>query len=242
MRIIRVKDYQQMSSVAANIISAQAILKPDCVLGLATGRTPVGTYEQLIKKYQEGTLDLSKVRTANLDEYIGLSAKDENSYYYFMQNNFFSGVNVDPANIHIPNGQAKDMAAECQRYDNVLQNIGRIDLQLLGVGVNGHIGFNEPADAFTKRTHCVRLTDSTIDANKLFFAKKTDVPTAAITMGILDIIQASKVLLLASGKKKAQALAEALFGPVTPRVPASILQLHRDVILVADEDSLSLVK
>jgi len=231
-----------MSSVAANIISAQVILKPDSVLGLATGRTPAGTYEQLIKKYQEGILDLSQVRTANLDEYIGLGAKDENSYSYYMQKNLFSGVNVASANIHIPNGQAKDVAAECKRYDDVLQSMGKIDLQLLGVGVNGHIGFNEPADAFTKRTHRVALTDSTIDANKPFFAKKADVPTAAVTMGILDIVQARTVLMLVSGKQKAKAVAEAFFGPVIPRLPASILQLHADVILVADEDALSLIK
>ncbi len=242
MRMIRVRDYQQMSSVAADIIFAQLILKPDSVLGLATGGTPVGTYKRLIQKYQEGALDLSEVCTVNLDEYVGLGANDENSYRYFMQKNFFSGVNIDPGNIYIPDGRAKDMAAECERYDNVLQNIGGIDLQLLGVGVNGHIGFNEPADAFTKRTHCVALAESTIHANQRFFAKKEDVPVRAVTVGILDIVQAGKVLMIASGREKAKAIAEAFFGPMTPRVPASILQLHKDVTLVADEDALSLVK
>lgn len=242
MRMIRVKDYQQMSSVAANIIFAQVILKPDSVLGLATGGTPVGTYKRLIQEYQEGALDLNEVCTVNLDEYVGLGANDENSYRHFMQKNFFSGVNIDPANIYIPDGRAKDMAAECERYDNVLQSIGGIDLQLLGVGVNGHIGFNEPADAFTKRTHCVALAESTIHANQRFFAKKEDVPTRAVTVGILDIVQAGKVLMIASGREKAKAIAEAFFGPMTPRMPASILQLHKDVTLVADEDALSLVK
>lgn len=242
MRMIRVKDYQQMSSVAANIIFAQVILKPDSVLGLATGGTPVGTYKRLIQKYQEGALDLSEVCTVNLDEYVGLGANEENSYRYFMQENFFNGVNVDPANIYIPDGRAKDMVAECERYDNVLRRIGGIDLQLLGVGVNGHIGFNEPADAFTKRTHCVALAESTIYANQRFFAKKEDVPARAVTVGILDIVQAGKVLVIASGREKAKAVAEAFFGPMTPRMPASILQLHKDVTLVADDDALSLVK
>ncbi len=242
MRMIRVNGYQQMSSVAADIIFAQVILKPDSVLGLATGGTPVGTYKRLIQKYQEGALDLSEVCTVNLDEYVGLGANEENSYRYFMQKNFFNGVNIDPANIYIPDGRAKDMAAECERYDNVLRSIGGIDLQLLGVGVNGHIGFNEPADAFTKRTHCVALAESTIHANQRFFAKKEDVPARAVTVGILDIIQAGKVLMIASGREKAKAIAEAFFGPMTPRMPASILQLHKDVTLVADEDALSLVK
>ncbi len=242
MRMIRVRDYQQMSSVAADMIFAQVVLKPDSVLGLATGGTPVGTYKRLIQKYQEGALDLSEVRTVNLDEYVGLGANDENSYRYFMQKNFFDGINIDPANIYIPDGRAKDMAAECERYDNVLQNIGGIDLQLLGVGVNGHIGFNEPADAFTKKTHCVALAESTIDANQRFFAKKEDVPARAVTVGILDIVQAGKILMIASGREKAKAIAEAFFGPMTPRMPASILQLHKDVTLVADEDALSLVK
>ena len=241
MRIIRVKDYQQMSRDAANIISAQVILKPDSVLGLATGSSPIGAYKQLIEWYNKGDLNFEKVRSVNLDEYAGLTADHDQSYHYFMHQNFFDHINIDPQNIHIPDGCAADMEAECARYDATIASLGGIDLQLLGLGVNGHIGFNEPSDVFAKGTHTVKLTDSTRIANQRFFQSLDEVPSGAITMGIFDIIQAQRVLVIASGENKAQAIKKAFFGPVTPQVPASILQFHKDCTLVADEAALSLI-
>lgn len=241
MNIISVKDYQALSRAAANIISAQVILKPDCVLGLATGSSPVGAYRQLIEWHQKGDLDFSRVRTVNLDEYVGLNRDHDQSYAYFMRTNLFDHINVDPANTNIPDGMNADAPGECARYDQVIRDLGGIDLQLLGLGVNGHIGFNEPADSFVPGTHQVTLTDSTREANKRFFASIDEVPTHARTMGIRDIMQARRVLMVAGGVNKAQAVKDAFFGPVTPQVPASILQLHQDFILVADEEALSLL-
>ena len=239
MKIIRTKDYTHMSRAAANIISAQVILKPDSVLGLATGSSPIGTYRQLIEWNHKGDCDFSAVRTFNLDEYIGLNFQHSQSYRRFMFDNFFSQINIDPANSDIPNGCAADMAAECRRYDEKLRRVGGIDLQLLGLGANGHIGFNEPSDIFAKGTHVVELSDSTRIANQRFFDKLEDVPTSAISMGIFDIIQARRVLMVVSGREKADAVKRAFFGPITPQVPASILQFHADFTLVADEAALS---
>lgn len=239
MRLYRAKDYNDMSRKAANIISAQIILKPDCVLGLATGSTPIGTYQQLIERYREGDLDFSQVRTANLDEYRGLTRDNDQSYYYFMYHNLFKEVNIDMANTNIPDGTNPDSAAEAARYDQVIRDLGGVDLQLLGMGHNGHIGFNEPGDAFDKGTHCVDLQPSTIEANKRFFASIDDVPKQAYTMGIQTIMSARKILLLVSGAEKAEILHKALCGPITPHVPASVLQLHNDVTVVADEAALS---
>ena len=239
MRLYRAKDYNDMSRKAANIILAQIILKPDCVLGLATGSTPIGTYQQLIARYQEGDLDFSQVRTANLDEYRGLTRDNDQSYYYFMYHNLFKEVNIDMANTNIPDGTNPDSAAEAARYDQVIRDLGGVDLQLLGMGQNGHIGFNEPGDAFDKGTHCVDLQPSTIEANKRFFASIDDVPKQAYTMGIQTIMSARKILLLVSGAEKAEILHKALCGPITPHVPASVLQLHNDVTVVADEAALS---
>lgn len=239
MRLYRAKDYNDMSRKAANIISAQIILKPDCVLGLATGSTPIGTYQQLIERYREGDLDFSQVRTANLDEYRGLTRDNDQSYYYFMYHNLFKEVNIDMANTNIPDGTNPDSAAEAARYDQVIRDLGGVDLQLLGMGHNGHIGFNEPSDAFDKGTHCVDLQPSTIEANKRFFASIDDVPKQAYTMGIQTIMSARKILLLVSGAEKAEILYKALCGPITPHVPASVLQLHNDVTVVADEAALS---
>ena len=239
MRLYRAKDYNDMSRKAANIISAQIILKPDCVLGLATGSTPIGTYQQLIARYQEGDLDFSQVRTANLDEYRGLTRDNDQSYYYFMYHNLFKEVNIGMANTNIPDGTNPDSAAEAARYDQVIRDLGGVDLQLLGMGHNGHIGFNEPSDAFDKGTHCVDLQPSTIEANKRFFASIDDVPKQAYTMGIQTIMSARKILLLVSGAEKAEILHKALCGPITPHVPASVLQLHNDVTVVADEAALS---
>ena len=241
MKIIRAKDYKDMSRKAANIISAQVIMKPACVLGLATGGTPVGTYAQLIDWYNKGDLDFSEVTTVNLDEYRGLPRTHEQSYWYFMQKNLFEHVNVRPDHIHVPDGSNPDAEAACREYDQIIR-VGGIDLQLLGIGIDGHIGFNEPGEAFELGTHCVDLTESTIEANKRFFdGNEALVPRQAYTMGIKTIMQARKVLLVASGKDKAEIVKKAFFGPVTPAVPASILQMHPDFILVGDEDALSLI-
>lgn len=239
MKVIKTKDYQDMSRKAANVISAQVITKPDCVLGLATGSTPIGTYKQLIDWYNKGDLDFSEVKTVNLDEYKGLSRDNDQSYYYFMYNNLFKHINIKLENTNVPNGTEPDSEKECSRYDDVINSLGGADLQLLGLGHNGHIGFNEPDDTFAKTTHCVDLQESTIEANKRFFADINDVPRQAYTMGIKTIMQAKKILLVVSGEDKAEILREVLTGPITPKVPASILQLHNDVIVVADEAALS---
>ena len=239
MKIIRTKDYADMSRKAANIISAQVIMKPNCVLGLATGGTPVGIYEKLVERYNEGDLDFSEVTSVNLDEYRGLPKEHPESYWSFMHRNLFDHVNIDPAHINLPDGTNMDAEAECKRYDAVIRSVGGVDLQLLGLGHNGHIGFNEPGAAFEKETHCVDLTESTIEANKRFFESEDDVPRQAYTMGIKNIMQAKKILVVVSGEDKAAILKEVLYGPITPEVPASILQLHNDVTIVADAAALS---
>jgi len=228
-----------MSRKAANIISAQVIMKPNCVLGLATGSTPLGTYKQLIEWYKKGDLDFSRVKTANLDEYKGLTRDNEQSYYYFMRENLFKHVNIKLENTNIPDGTETDAYKEAARYEEAVKELGGVDLQLLGLGHNGHIGFNEPSDIFPKDTHIVDLQESTIDANKRFFDSVIEVPRQAYTMGIGTIMRAKKILLIISGADKADILHEAICGPVTPQVPASILQLHPDVIIVADEAALS---
>lgn len=238
MRIIQAKNYDHMSRQAANLISAQVILKPDSVLGLATGSSPIGTYQQLIKWHKKGDLDFGQVRTVNLDEYVGLAPVDSQSYYCFMRRNFFDYVNIYPANTNIPYGLNLNAQDECSRYDETIRQLGGIDLQLLGLGPNGHIGFNEPADFFTKGTHKVALSDTTVQANKRFFEKEEDVPRFAYTMGICDIMQAKRVVMVVSGAAKAEIVKTAFFGPVTPMCPASILQLHTDFTLVADEEAL----
>lgn len=239
MKLYRAKDYNDMSRKAANIISAQVIMKPDCVLGLATGSSPIGTYKQLIEWYNQGDLDFSEVRTANLDEYKGLTKDNDQSYYYFMHENLFKHVNIKEENTSIPDGTKQVAAEECARYEQVVRDLGGVDLQLLGLGHNGHIGFNEPADEYPKETHIVDLQESTIEANKRFFASIDDVPRQAYTMGIGTIMSAKKILLIVSGEDKAAILREVICGPVTPRVPASILQMHPDVTIVADEAALS---
>ena len=242
MQIYRAKDYEDMSKKAANIIASQVVLKPDCVLGLATGSTPIGAYKNLVEKYEQGDLDFSQVTTVNLDEYKGLPRENDQSYYYFMHDNLFDHVNVKPENTHLPDGTKEDANEECARYEELIRSLGGQDLQLLGLGHNGHIGFNEPSDSFAQVTHCIVLTQSTIDANKRFFASEADVPRQAYTMGIGTILQAKKILLVASGEDKAEAVKNTLFGPITPYVPASILQIHPDVTIVADEAALSLCK
>ena len=239
MRIYKVKDYDAMSRKGAAIIAAQIISKPDCVLGLATGSTPIGTYKNLIAAYNAGDLDFSQVKSANLDEYRGLPRDNDQSYYYFMYNNLFKHVNIDMNNTNIPDGMNPDADAECARYEEVIKSLGGVDLQLLGLGHDGHIGFNEPNDQFDKFTHCVNLTEMTIEANKRFFASIDDVPRQAYTMGCGTIMRARKILMLISGADKADILYQVVNGPVTPQVPASILQFHPDVTLVADEAALS---
>ena len=239
MRIIKAKDYDDMSRKAANIISAQIITKPICVLGLATGSTPIGTYARLVEQYKQGDLDFSSVTTVNLDEYKGLNRENDQSYYYFMHDNLFSKVNINLERTFLPDGMEPDAKKACEDYNRVIAATGGVDLQLLGLGHNGHIGFNEPADYFEAETHCVDLTESTITANRRFFASEEEVPRQAYTMGIKTIMQAKKVLLVVSGADKAAIVKEAFFGAITPKVQASVLQLHNDVIIVADEAALS---
>ncbi len=242
MKIYKAKDYQGMSRIAANIISAQVILKPDCVLGLATGSSPIGTYDQLVEWYEKGDLDFSKVTTINLDEYKGLSPEHDQSYRYFMNHHLFDRVNIDKAKTFVPDGMEPDSEKACADYNEIIRQSGGIDLQLLGLGHNGHIGFNEPAEAFEKETHCVTLAEKTIQANKRFFASAEEVPKQAYTMGIRNIMQARKIVVVVSGIGKAEIVKQTFFGPVTPAVPGSILQLHSDVILVGDEEALSLIE
>lgn len=242
MKIYKAKDYKDMSRKAANIISAQVIMKPNCVLGLATGSTPIGTYDQLVEWYNKGDLDFSEVTTVNLDEYKGLPRTNDQSYYYFMHQHLFDRVNIDPERTNVPNGMEPDAEKECGRYEELIRSLGGVDLQLLGLGHNGHIGFNEPGEAFEKETHCVDLTESTIEANKRFFASADDVPKQAYTMGIKTIMQAKKILIVVNGENKADIVGRAFFGPVTPEVPASILQLHNDVTLVGDEEALAKIE
>lgn len=235
MKIIFVKDYEQMSAEAGELIAAQMKIKPNCVLGLATGSTPEGTYEYLANLYGSNKIDFSKVTSFNLDDYYGLAPEHEQSYRYFMNKHLFSKVNIPIENTHVPSGIAEDIDAACAEYDRAMEASGGVDLQLLGIGINGHIGFNEPDDKFTANTHLVRLDESTIKANARFFDDPKDVPKQAVSMGIKNILQARKILLLASGQNKAEAIYQTVLGPITPSLPASALQLHSDVVLIVDE-------
>lgn len=235
MNLIKAKDYEDMSRKAANLIMAQVTMKPDSVLGLATGSTPIGTYQQLIERFRAGDVDFSCVRTVNLDEYRGLTREDSQSYYYFMQEHLFSQINLAPGASFIPDGTNDDAAAVCAAYEETIRALGGVDLQLLGLGNNGHIGFNEPSEVFEKWTHCVDLAQSTIEANARFFASIDEVPTQAYTMGIGTIMKAKKILVIVNGAGKADILQQAFYGPITPMVPASVLQLHPDVTVIADE-------
>ncbi len=239
MQIYVTNDYEAMSRRAAAVMAAQVIAKPDCLLGLATGSTPVGLYRELAAGCAAGDLDFSHVRTANLDEYAGLDGTHDQSYRYFMNKNLFDHINIDKANTHVPNGKAPDLEAECRRYEALLKELGPADMQLLGMGHNGHIGFNEPADAFIAPTHVVELTESTINANARFFADREEVPKKALTMGVGAIMRAKRILMVVSGADKTAAVKAAFAGPITPRMPASILQLHPDVVLVGDQAALA---
>lgn len=237
MRILEVKDYQEMSKKAANIVASQIILKPNSVLGLATGSTPIGMYQDLIKIYQKGYIDFSDIKTFNLDEYYKLPKDHPQSYYYFMQQYLFNHININPDHTHIPNGMAKNIEKECEEYEQKIKDAGGIDLQVLGIGKNGHIGFNEPDNVFERKTHLVNLKEQTIQSNARFFDSIEQVPTQAITMGIQTIIDSKKILLLASGKNKADAIYQCIYGKISPQVPASILQLHPDVTFIIDEEA-----
>lgn len=236
MKLIRVPSYEEMSRQAAELLAAQVLLEPSCVLGLATGSSPVGMYDLLAKKCAAGDLDFSAVRSINLDEYCGLTAEDEQSYRYFMNKNLFDHINIRPENTHVPDGLAEDKEAVCAAYDKLIADLGGIDMQVLGIGHNGHVGFNEPDDYYTAGTHVVDLKESTIKANARFFEDISQVPTQAVTMGMKSIMQSRRILLLA-GKDKKEIVEKALFGRITPQVPASLLQLHPDltVLLVDDE-------
>jgi glucosamine-6-phosphate deaminase len=233
------KDYEAMSRRAAQVIAAEITHNPACVLGLATGSTPEGAYRYLVDWYQQGLISFQDVLSVNLDEYKGLEPSHDQSYRYFMQSNLFDHVDIVPENTRVPDGLAADPDAECARYDAYIRSLGYASLQLLGIGRNGHIGFNEPGDCFVKETHVVDLTESTIDANARFFASRDDVPKQALSMGIGAIMGAKKVLLCASGEEKAEAIYNSVCGPITPKCPGSILQLHPNVVLVGDEAALS---
>ena len=239
MKVYKVKDYQELSRKAANIIAAQVIMKPDCVLGLATGSSPVGTYDNLTAMYEKGDLDFSSVTTVNLDEYKGLDASNDQSYRYFMNTHLFNRVNIPMERTFVPDGTETDSEKACSAYNEILHSVGTVDLQLLGLGHDGHIGFNEPADYFPDETHCVDLTEVTIQANKRFFQSEADIPRQAYTMGIGTIMRAKMVLVVVSGADKADILNQVITGPVTPQVPASILQFHPNAVIIADEAALS---
>ncbi len=235
MKFITVENYEELSKIASEIIANQVKEKPNCILGLATGSSPLGTYKNLADACKNGELDFSGVTSVNLDEYVGLDASNDQSYRYFMNTNLFSKINIDINKTFVPNGCASDLSAECKRYDDLIESLGGIDLQLLGIGLDGHIGFNEPDEYFTKETHQVSLDPSTIEANARFFASKDDVPTSAVTMGIGAIMQAKKVLLIANGANKKDIMQKACYGPITPFVPASVLQLHPDLTVIYAE-------
>ncbi len=242
MKIIVTKDYEEMCRRAAYIFASQITLKENSILGLATGSTPIGMYDKLIELNKNGDIDFSKIKTVNLDEYVGLGENDDQSYRYFMNNQLFNHVNIDKNNTNVPNGKADDKKAECLRYEKLIKDLGGIDIQLLGIGNNGHIAFNEPNEYFDSITHEVKLTKSTIEANARFFKSIEDVPTSALSMGIGTIMHAKKIVLVANGKGKAKAIYDTCFGPITPNVPASALQLHNDVTIIVDDDAASMIK
>lgn len=243
IKIIYAKTAAEAGINGANVIAEVVKNKSDAVLGLATGSSPIGMYKELIRRCEAGELSFKNVKTVNLDEYVGLSADHDQSYAYFMATNLFDHIDIDKKNTNLPNGLAKDPALECKRYDEVVSSMGGIDVQVLGIGNNGHIGFNEPADFFSYGTGLIDLTDSTIDANSRFFASRDLVPTQALSMGVGQIMSAKKILLIALGKGKAEILEKALFGPVTPAVPASILRFFAgEVVVCADDEALSEIK
>ena len=242
MRIIVCENYEEVSKKAAQMILSQVTLKPNSVLGLATGSTPIGMDENLVKLNKNGDIDFSEVRTFNLDEYYKLPKESDQSYHYFMYKNLFDHININPENIHIPNGMTADVDAECERYDKLIKEAGGVDIQVLGIGNNAHIGFNEPTINFEKGTHLVELEESTIEANSRFFDNIEDVPKKAITMGVGSIFKSKKIMLIATGENKAEAIYNTVYGKVVPEVPASILQFHSDIVLILDKKAAKLLK
>ncbi len=235
MNIIAVKDYEELSKQGASIIAREIKTNPNSVLGLATGSTPIGTYRELVYMHQEEGLDFSSITTFNLDEYYGLSQNHQQSYAYFMRKNLFNHVNIELKNTHIPNGVSSNILGECKKYDDLIEETGGIDLQLLGIGANGHIGFNEPSEELFVGTHFVDLADNTIKANSRFFNSIQEVPKQAVTMGIGSIMKAKKVLLLACGENKAGIISKIIDGKCSTKVPASILQVHPQVTILIDK-------
>ena len=235
MKVIICKNYDEMSAAAADIVAKVMKSDPACVLGLATGSTPVGMYQKLIEMNKAGEIDFSGVTTVNLDEYYPISPENDQSYRYFMNENLFDHVNIDKTRTFVPDGQAADPAAACDAYEEIVAKVGAADVQVLGIGQNGHIGFNEPAQALELRTHVTDLTESTIKANARFFASEADVPTKAMTMGIGTIMNAKKIIILANGVAKHAAVAKMLEGKLDTSCPATMLNLHRDVTVICDE-------
>lgn len=242
MKVIVVKDYAEMSKVAADVIAEGIRSNPKIVLGLATGGTPVGLYQELIKMNKEGSLDFSEVTTVNLDEYVGLPADHHQSYRYFMNDKLLNHINIDKKNTFVPNGLATDANEEGRNYDMKIDELGGIDIQLLGIGNNGHIAFNEPDEYLVAGTHMTSLTESTIEANSRFFDSAKEVPTTAITMGLGQIMKSKKILFIASGEEKAEVVKGVVSGKITTSNPATMIQMHRDVTLVIDEAAAKLIK
>lgn len=238
MRIITCENYEEMSKVAAKMVASQLMLKPNSVIGLPTGSTPIGMYQQLEAMYKDGEVDFSKAVTFNLDEYYPINRENDQSYYYFMNQNLYSKVNLNPNNIYIPNGSAKDIEAECKSYDKAIANHGGIDLQILGIGNNGHIGFNEPNDDLNTKTHVTTLTEDTIKANSRFFESEHEVPKLAITMGMATILSAKKIILLASGENKSEPIKSLLTGKISTLVPATMLNVHTNTVIIADKKTM----
>lgn len=242
MKVIVCENYEELSNQAAKIVSSQLIVKPNSILGLATGSTPIGLYQNLIDMNKKGEIDFSEVKTYNLDEYYPIKKSNDQSYDYFMNEQLFSHINIDKNNTHLPNGEAEDPVKECERYEKLLDAIGGVDLQILGIGQNGHIAFNEPDENLIAVTHLTGLTQSTIEANSRFFASADEVPKQALTMGMGSILKAKKIVILANGANKSKAVAELLNDNITTSNPATMLKVHPDVTLICDKEAFSAVK
>ncbi|MCD2501787.1 glucosamine-6-phosphate deaminase [Clostridium sp. NSJ-145] len=242
MKLIVTKNYEELSKVAADEFAKVIIEKPEAVLGLATGGSPVGMYKELIAKCENNELDFSKCTSINLDEYIGLNPEHEQSYRNFMNTNLFNHINIDKAKTFVPNGLAENLEEECKNYDKKIEELGGIDVQLLGIGNNGHIAFNEPGEELSAGTHIISLTESTIEANARFFDSIDEVPRKALTMGLGGIMKAKKIILIASGEGKAEAIKGLFSGKITTDNPATMLQMHRDVVVIIDEAAAKLIK
>lgn len=237
MRVIICENYEEMSKQAAKLVISQVNLKPNSILGLATGSTPIGMYDKLIEANKKGEVDFSEVTTFNLDEYYPLSADNDQSYHYFMNEHLFSKTNIPFERTHVPDGEAANPEKECEEYDKKIDAAGGIDLQILGIGQNGHIGFNEPDKNLIAGTHLTGLTDSTIEANSRFFEKKEDVPTKALTMGIASILKSKKIIIMANGAAKHEVVSALMTPDITTDIPATMLKVHSDVVVICDKEA-----